>query len=97
MAGILALETQKRTGLSANKVFFGWWIVGAAIAIQFLHGGLLFSAFGAYFVRLQVGDDQPPPRVFDDRLNPREEIRIFTFDLPELQIDRAMERRDITR
>lgn len=53
MAGVLALETQKESGLRANKVFFGWWIVGAAIAIQFLHGGLLFSAFGAYFVRLQ--------------------------------------------
>lgn len=53
MAGVLALETQKKSGLSANRVFFGWWIVGAAIAIQFLHGGLLFSAFGAYFVRLQ--------------------------------------------
>ncbi len=34
-------------------MFFGWWIVGAAVFIQFLHGGLLFQAFGAYFVRLQ--------------------------------------------
>lgn len=40
---------RRRTG----KVFFGWWIVAGAVAIQFLHGGLLFQAFGAYFVRLQ--------------------------------------------
>ena len=38
---------------NTSKVFFGWWIVSAAIGIQFLHGGLLFQAFGAYFVRLQ--------------------------------------------
>ena len=50
-----------------------------------------------HLVRLQVGDDQPPAPVLDDRLNPREEIGIFTFDLPELQVDRAMEGRDITR
>ena len=40
---------RRRTG----KVFFGWWIVAGAVFIQFLHGGLLFQAFGAYFVRLQ--------------------------------------------
>ncbi len=34
-------------------MFFGWWIVAGAVFIQFLHGGLLFQAFGAYFVRLQ--------------------------------------------
>ncbi|HSV35703.1 MAG TPA: MFS transporter [Ramlibacter sp.] len=30
------------------KIFYGWRIVGAASIIQFLHGGLLMQAFGAY-------------------------------------------------
>lgn len=30
------------------KVFYGWRLVGAASVIQFLHGGLLTQAFGAY-------------------------------------------------
>lgn len=30
------------------KVFHGWRLVGAAAVIQFLHGGLLVQAFGAY-------------------------------------------------
>ena len=35
-------------------LFYGWWIVVGVIIIQTLHGGLLFQAFGAYFVRLQA-------------------------------------------
>jgi MFS family permease len=35
-------------------LFYGWWIVAGVIVIQTLHGGLLFQAFGAYFVRLQA-------------------------------------------
>ena len=38
---------------NAGRLFFGWWIVGAAIVIQGLQGGLLLQAFGAYFLRLQ--------------------------------------------
>jgi MFS family permease len=30
------------------KIFYGWRMVGAASVIQFLHGGLLMQAFGAY-------------------------------------------------
>ena len=30
------------------KLFYGWRLVGAASVIQFLHGGLLVQAFGAY-------------------------------------------------
>lgn len=30
------------------KIFYGWRLVGAACVIQFLHGGLLMQAFGAY-------------------------------------------------
>ncbi|HSW19956.1 MAG TPA: MFS transporter, partial [Ramlibacter sp.] len=30
------------------KIFYGWRIVGASTVIQFLHGGLLMQAFGAY-------------------------------------------------
>ncbi|MEJ7930158.1 MFS transporter [Ramlibacter sp. AN1015] len=30
------------------KIFYGWRLVGAASVIQFLHGGLLMQAFGAY-------------------------------------------------
>lgn len=30
------------------KIFYGWRIVAAACIIQFLHGGLLMQAFGAY-------------------------------------------------
>jgi MFS family permease len=39
---------------SPKRLFYGWWIVIAVILIQTLHGGLLFQAFGAYFVRLQA-------------------------------------------
>ena len=49
----MALLTPNIVKRNTNKVFFGWWIVAGAIGIQFLHGGLLFQAFGAYFVRLQ--------------------------------------------
>lgn len=49
----MAQATRNIQRRGAGKVFFGWWIVAGAIAIQFLHGGLLFQAFGAYFVRLQ--------------------------------------------
>jgi MFS family permease len=31
-----------------NKIFYGWRMVGAGALIQFLHGGLLTQAFGAY-------------------------------------------------
>jgi len=37
-----------------RRLFYGWWIVAGVIVIQTLHGGLLFQAFGAYFVRLQA-------------------------------------------
>ena len=30
------------------KIFYGWRLVAAACIIQFLHGGLLMQAFGAY-------------------------------------------------
>ena len=39
---------------SPRRLFYGWWIVIGVIVIQTLHGGLLFQAFGAYFVRLQA-------------------------------------------
>ena len=39
---------------SPKRLFYGWWIVIAVILIQTLHGGLLFQAFGPYFVRLQA-------------------------------------------
>ena len=45
------------TGLfkkNANRVFFGWWIVLGAVAIQALQVGLLLQAFGAYFLHLQA-------------------------------------------
>ena len=32
-----------------NKSFYGWRMVGAGCAIQFLQAGLLHHAFGAYF------------------------------------------------
>ncbi len=38
---------------NAGRLFFGWWIVVAAIVIQALQGGLLLQAFGAYFLELQ--------------------------------------------
>lgn len=36
------------------KLFYGWWIVIAGFIVQLLNGGLLFQAFGAYFVHLQA-------------------------------------------
>ena len=37
-----------------RRVFFGWWIVAGAWALQGLNGGLFFQAFGAYFVHFQA-------------------------------------------
>lgn len=39
--------------LLRRKVFYGWWIVAAAIAIQVLVSGLMFNAFGTYIVLLE--------------------------------------------
>ena len=36
-----------------RRVFYGWWIVGAAIGIQGLFSALLFHAFGTYIVLLE--------------------------------------------
>jgi MFS family permease len=38
--------------LSQYKSFYGWRIVGASFALQFLQAGLLHNAFGAYFAVL---------------------------------------------
>lgn len=38
---------------NAGRLFFGWWIVLAAVVVQGLQIGLLLQAFGAYFIRLQ--------------------------------------------
>ena len=51
--GISALNTPDILRRNAGRLFFGWWIVAAAIVIQGLQGGLLLQAFGAYFLRLQ--------------------------------------------
>ena len=50
---ISALTTPDIVKRNANRLFYGWWIVGAAIVIQGLQGGLLLQSFGAYFLRLQ--------------------------------------------
>src|SRR5262245_17136104 len=36
-----------------KKVFYGWWMVGAAGAMQFVQGTLLLQSFGAYFALLR--------------------------------------------
>jgi sugar phosphate permease len=36
-----------------KKVFHGWWMVGAAGAMQFVQGTLLLQSFGAYFAVLR--------------------------------------------
>lgn len=36
-----------------RRVFYGWWIVGAAIGAQALSAGLLQQAFGSYIVLLE--------------------------------------------
>ena len=36
-----------------RRPFYGWWIVGAAMAAQALSAGLLQQAFGSYIVLLQ--------------------------------------------
>jgi sugar phosphate permease len=36
-----------------RKVFHGWWMVGAAGAMQFVQGTLLLQSFGAYFAILR--------------------------------------------
>jgi sugar phosphate permease len=35
-----------------KKVFYGWWMVGAAVGLQFLQAGLVSQAFGAYLAVL---------------------------------------------
>jgi sugar phosphate permease len=40
------------SGLADKKVFYGWWMVGAATGLQFLQAGLVTQAFGAYLAVL---------------------------------------------
>ena len=50
-ATVQATSAQARG--KAQRIFFGWWIVGAGFIIQSLHGGLLLHGFTAYVVFLQ--------------------------------------------
>jgi len=34
------------------RIFYGWWMVGAAVGLQFLQAGLMTQAFGAYLAVL---------------------------------------------
>ena len=36
-----------------KRVFYGWWMVGAGCALQFVQGTLLLHSFGAYFAILR--------------------------------------------
>jgi sugar phosphate permease len=36
-----------------KKLFYGWWMVGSACAMQFVQGTLLLQSFGAYFAVLR--------------------------------------------
>ena len=38
--------------LHDKKIFYGWWMVGAAVGLQFLQAGLVAQAFGAYLAVL---------------------------------------------
>jgi sugar phosphate permease len=38
--------------LADKKIFYGWWMVGAAVGLQFLQAGLVTQAFGAYLAVL---------------------------------------------
>jgi sugar phosphate permease len=40
------------SGLADRKIFYGWWMVGAATGLQFLQAGLVTQAFGAYLAVL---------------------------------------------
>jgi sugar phosphate permease len=40
------------SGLGDRKIFYGWWMVGAATGLQFLQAGLVTQAFGAYLAVL---------------------------------------------
>jgi sugar phosphate permease len=38
--------------LADKRIFYGWWMVGAATGLQFLQAGLVTQAFGAYMAVL---------------------------------------------
>ncbi|HEX5769285.1 MAG TPA: MFS transporter [Burkholderiales bacterium] len=38
--------------MADKKIFYGWWMVGAATGLQFLQAGLVTQAFGAYLAVL---------------------------------------------
>ena len=40
------------SGLADKKLFYGWYMVGAAVGLQFLQAGLVTQAFGAYLAVL---------------------------------------------
>ena len=40
------------SGLADKRIFYGWWMVGAATGLQFLQAGLVTQAFGAYLAVL---------------------------------------------
>ena len=35
-----------------RRIFYGWYMVGAAVGLQFLQAGLMSQAFGAYLAVL---------------------------------------------
>src|SRR5688572_32599233 len=40
------------SGLADKKIFYGWYMVGAAVGLQFLQAGLVTQAFGVYLAVL---------------------------------------------
>ena len=40
------------SGVADRKLFYGWYMVGAAVGLQFLQAGLVTQAFGAYLAVL---------------------------------------------
>ena len=46
------------SGLADKKIFYGWWMVGAATGLQFPQAGLVTQAFGAYRGPRRAGLEQ---------------------------------------
>jgi sugar phosphate permease len=52
LSGVNDTEPRRHEDRPKRRIFYGWYMVGAAVGIQFLQAGLMSQAFGAYLAVL---------------------------------------------
>jgi hypothetical protein len=62
-----------------KRIFYGWYMVGAGCAMQFVQSTLLLQSFGAYFAVLRDDRGWSKTEPFSKPKNLRSEDQIETF------------------